>query len=72
MSNRRISQKKNNEKTGSAGKNKIHTYYEIKEGSLIRKNKKCPRCGAFMAHHRDPIERWACGACSYTEYTIGK
>jgi len=72
MSNRSATQKKSSEQTRSTGRDKIHTYYEIKEGSLIRKNKKCPRCGAFMAHHRNPIERWACGACSYTEYIIGK
>jgi len=72
MSNRTIPQKKNPEQMRNTNRNKIHTYYEIKEDTLIRKNKKCPRCGAFMAHHREPIERWACGACSYTEYIIGK
>ena len=46
---------------------KIHTYYSIKGGKLVRSLKKCPRCGAFMAHHKDR-GRWACGSCGYTEY----
>jgi len=46
----------------------IHTYYELTQGGLRRKLKKCPRCGAFMALHKQPVERWTCGACSYTEY----
>jgi len=51
---------------------KIHTYYELKGSSLRRKLKKCPRCGAFMALHKQPVERWTCGACSYTEYVIAE
>lgn len=47
---------------------KIHTYYDIKGDKLITNLKKCPRCGAFMAHHKGPVPRWACGGCSYTEY----
>ena len=47
---------------------KIYEYYEIKEGKIFRKLRKCPRCGSFMAFHKRPIARWACGACSYTEY----
>jgi len=47
---------------------KIHTYYEIKGGKLVRNLKKCPRCGSFMAHHKGQRQRWACGSCSYTEY----
>jgi len=47
---------------------KIHTYYKIEGDSLVRKLKKCPRCGGFMAHHTTPVPRWACGGCSYTEY----
>ncbi len=46
----------------------IHTYYEVKDGKLIRNLKKCPRCGAFMAHHKGQRPRWTCGSCSYTEY----
>lgn len=48
---------------------KIHTYYEIKGDKLIRKLKKCPRCGAFMALHKKQIQRWTCGKCSYTDYS---
>ncbi len=33
------------------------------------KNQKCARCGATMAHHKAPVERWTCGACSYTDFT---
>ena len=43
-------------------------YYEIKDGKLTRKLKKCPRCGSFMANHKGERPRWACGSCSYTEY----
>jgi len=51
---------------------KVHSYYELKEGALRRKLKKCPRCGAFMGLHKKPVERWTCGACSYTEYVIAE
>ncbi|MFH0848758.1 MAG: 30S ribosomal protein S27ae [archaeon] len=33
------------------------------------RNKKCTRCGATMAHHKAPTERWTCGACSYTDFS---
>ncbi|MCJ7609170.1 30S ribosomal protein S27ae [Candidatus Bathyarchaeota archaeon] len=46
---------------------KIYTYYEIKDGRLSRRLRKCPRCGSFMAGHKTP-ERWACGNCGYTEF----
>ncbi|MGQ4833496.1 MAG: 30S ribosomal protein S27ae [Candidatus Asgardarchaeia archaeon] len=41
----------------------VHKYYKIENGKLIRLKKKCPRCGSFMAEHKD---RWACGKCGYT------
>ncbi|UCH38043.1 MAG: 30S ribosomal protein S27ae [Candidatus Bathyarchaeota archaeon] len=47
---------------------KIHSYYEIKNGTLSRRLKKCPRCSTFMANHQVGRPRWACGGCSYTEY----
>jgi small subunit ribosomal protein S27Ae len=54
---------------GERGKEKkIHTYYEIKSGKLVRRLKKCPRCGSFMAFHKGDAARWTCGKCSYTEY----
>ncbi len=46
----------------------VHTYYDVKEGKLIRRLKKCPRCGVFMAFHKENKPRWSCGKCSYTEY----
>lgn len=46
----------------------IHSYYELKGEKIIRKLKKCPRCDSFMALHKSPIKRWACGRCSYTQY----
>jgi len=51
---------------------KIYTYYEIKEGRLVRRLRKCPRCGSFMAHHRGSQERWACGSCGYTEFVAAR
>jgi small subunit ribosomal protein S27Ae len=50
----------------------VRTYYEVKEGSVKLRNKKCPRCGSVMAHHTKPRERWACGKCGYTEFITKK
>ena len=47
---------------------KIFMYYEVIGGKLVRKLKKCPRCGVFMAFHKNPVPRWMCGKCSYTEF----
>jgi ribosomal protein S27AE len=47
---------------------KIYTYYEIKDEKLVRRLKKCPRCGVFMALHKGEKTRQTCGKCSYTEY----
>jgi len=44
----------------------ISNLYEIKDGKLIRKARKCPRCGSFMAKH---VNRYTCGKCGYTEFT---
>ena len=48
----------------------VHRLYEVdyEKGIIRRKNKKCPRCGSFMAHHLKPVERWHCGKCNYTEF----
>ncbi|BBL48418.1 30S ribosomal protein S27ae [Metallosphaera sedula] len=43
-------------------------YYEIVDGKIKLKNKKCPKCGSVMAHHMKPRERWSCGRCGYTEF----
>ncbi len=47
---------------------RVSDYYEISEGKIVRKKRICPRCGAFMADHRD---RWSCGRCGYTEFKKG-
>ncbi len=51
----------------------VHKLYEYdyEKGYIKLKNKKCPRCGSIMAHHKKPVERWHCGKCGYTEF-IGK
>ncbi len=56
-----MGQQRSNEK-------KIHTYYEVKGEKIGRRLRKCPRCGGFMAFHKENRVRWACGKCSYTEY----
>lgn len=57
------------------GKRKVQAWklYEVDydNWTIKRKNKKCPRCGSFMAHHTKPVERWHCGNCGYTEF-IGR
>ena len=47
---------------------KSYTYYEIKNGKLVRRLKKCPRCASFMAFHKGENARDTCGKCAYTEY----
>ena len=42
------------------------------KGELKLRNKKCPRCGNFMAHHKSPVDRWTCGSCSFTDYVEKK
>ncbi|RLE78368.1 MAG: 30S ribosomal protein S27ae [Thermoprotei archaeon] len=48
----------------------VHRMYEYdyETGTVRLKNKKCPRCGSIMAHHKSPVERWHCGKCGYTEF----
>ncbi|RLG53188.1 MAG: 30S ribosomal protein S27ae [Thermoproteota archaeon] len=46
-------------------KTSAYRYYKMEGGKLIRLNKKCPRCGSFLAEHRD---RRSCGKCGYTEF----
>jgi len=45
----------------------VWTYYELKEGKLVRRLPFCERCGpgVFMADHGD---RWQCGKCGLTIY----
>jgi small subunit ribosomal protein S27Ae len=42
--------------------------YSYEKGSIALKNKKCPRCGAIMAHHKGQVPRLTCGSCSYTDF----
>jgi small subunit ribosomal protein S27Ae len=46
------------------------TWYEIdlEKGIFRFKNKLCPKCGSVMAFHREPVPRWHCGKCSYTQF----
>ena len=48
----------------------IRMVYEVdyNNWTIKLKNKKCPRCGSIMAHHKKPVERWHCGKCGYTEF----
>ncbi len=61
MTTKKVKKKKRKEK-------KRYTYYQIKEGKLIRRLKKCPRCASFMAVHKGENARHTCGKCAYTEY----
>ncbi|MEM3671180.1 MAG: 30S ribosomal protein S27ae [Thermoprotei archaeon] len=47
-----------------------HKQYEVDYKTMTLKtlNKSCPRCGSHMAHHKQGVNRWACGRCGYTEY----
>lgn len=42
--------------------------YDYDAGKIRLKNRKCPRCGSIMAHHKTPVERWHCGKCGYTDF----
>lgn len=44
--------------------------YEVdyNAGKILLKNKLCSRCTAVMAYHANPVARWTCGTCAYTEY----
>lgn len=55
---------------GEQGMAHVHKLYEYdyKTGTIRLKNKKCPRCGSIMAHHKKPVPRWHCGKCGYTEF----
>lgn len=45
---------------------------DASKGQAKLRNKKCPRCGNFMAHHKNPVDRWTCGSCSFTDYVEKK
>ncbi|MBS7650089.1 MAG: 30S ribosomal protein S27ae [Candidatus Bathyarchaeia archaeon] len=42
--------------------------YNHESGGIKLRNRKCPRCGNIMAHHKIPKQRWTCGSCRYTDY----
>jgi small subunit ribosomal protein S27Ae len=45
-------------------------WYEIdlQKGVFRFKNKFCPKCGSVMAFHREPVPRWHCGRCGFTQF----
>ncbi|HDI73520.1 MAG TPA: 30S ribosomal protein S27ae [Candidatus Korarchaeota archaeon] len=47
----------------------VWKYYSIEGDKLVRKKRFCPRCGSFMAEHKD---RYTCGKCGYTEFKTRK
>jgi len=63
-----LSQEK--EKTPTKKKTGLGTLYEYsyEKKTIKLRNRKCPRCGSIMAHHKSPAQRWTCGSCSYTDY----
>lgn len=52
----------------------VHKLYEYdySTGKIKPKNQKCPRCGSYMAFHKEPVPRWACGSCHYTIFVKSK
>jgi len=55
-------------------KARLSALYDLdtQKGSIKLKNRKCPRCGAIMAYHKSPVERWTCGSCSFTDFIKAK
>jgi small subunit ribosomal protein S27Ae len=49
---------------------KVWEYYEVREDSVLRKRKHCPRCGpgTSLSEHKD---RQYCGRCGYTQFQKG-
>ena len=65
---KKIRTKGKKERTGRKHEGtKSWEYYEIKDGSVQRKRKSCPRCGpgTFLADHKN---RDYCGRCGYTHF----
>jgi small subunit ribosomal protein S27Ae len=44
---------------------KVLKLYKLENGKVIRLKRTCPKCGRFMAEHKD---RYHCGYCGYTEF----
>jgi len=55
-------------------KARLGTLYDVDSGknTIKLRNRKCPRCGSIMALHKNPVERWTCGSCSFTDFVKGK
>lgn len=56
------------QKTGrKKGSPKIWQYYRVKDGSVTKLRRECPRCGrgVFLAEHSD---RLSCGKCGWTMF----
>jgi small subunit ribosomal protein S27Ae len=49
---------------------RLSKVYEVDsaKGTLKFRNRKCPRCGSIMAYHKNPVKRYTCGSCSYTDF----
>ncbi len=48
---------------------RLSRVYEIdSKGTLKFRNRKCPRCGNIMGYHKNPVKRFTCGSCSYTDF----
>ena len=66
---------KTKEKAKRSGKKhsslKIWEYYEVKEGSAVRKRDPCPRCGpgTFLSKHKN---RLYCGRCGFAQFEKGQ
>ena len=53
-----------------APKARLASLYDVdqQKGTIKLRNRKCPRCGNIMAYHKNPLERWTCGSCSFTDF----
>ena len=49
-------QAKKQEKEKRVKGKKIHMYYELRARNWFETLKKCPRCGSFMAHHKERVD----------------
>lgn len=62
-----MSEEKPKEKKKRPGLGTLYDY-NYEKGSITLRNRKCPRCGAIMAHHKGKSPRLTCGSCSYTDF----
>ncbi|MCD6522923.1 MAG: 30S ribosomal protein S27ae [Candidatus Diapherotrites archaeon] len=62
-----MAEKKGKRKKRQRRRVKKSSFYEVKEGKIVKKRQECPKCGAgvFMAEHKD---RYTCGRCGYTKW----